>query len=170
MKLNISHKYTKVEEEDKINMKIAKKIINIEKSLTVEIKICPIEVEQITIRAMDKVKEVDHETTIDMMIGETTIDMIIGETATDKMIDVTIIGKNIEETITDPIIDKIMEETIIGNRDIELEAKVGISIEIIIETIQGKGLNEVEIQAEVEVEKGNHYQDLGLYQRIEVID
>ena len=38
-----------------------------------------------------------------------------------------------------------MEETIIGNRDIELEAKVDIILEIIIETIQGKGLNEVEI-------------------------
>ena len=49
------------------------------------------------------------------MTGETTIDMMLGEIATDK----------------------IMEETIIGNRDIELEVKVGKILEIITEIIQG---------------------------------
>ena len=38
-----------------------------------------------------------------------------------------------------------MEETIIGNRDIELEVKVGPILKITTEIIQGKGLNEVEI-------------------------
>ena len=38
-----------------------------------------------------------------------------------------------------------MEETIIGNRDIELEVKVGIILEITTGIIQGKGLNKVEI-------------------------
>ena len=38
-----------------------------------------------------------------------------------------------------------MEETIIGNRDIELEVKVGKILEIIMEIIQGKDLNKVEI-------------------------
>ena len=136
MKLNISHNYTKVEEEDKIGMKIGKKIISLEIDHTVEIKMHPIEAEEIKIETIDQIIEVDHETTIDMMIGKI---------ATDKMIDKTIIGKNIEEMITDPIIAQTMEQTIIGNRDIELEAKVGIILEIITETIQGKGLNEVEI-------------------------
>ena len=36
-------------------------------------------------------------------------------------------------------------DKIIGNRDIELEVKVGIILEITTEIIQGKGLNEVEI-------------------------
>ena len=79
------------------------------------------------------------------MIGETTIHMMIDKIATDKMIDMTIIGKKIEETITDPIIGQIMEEAIIGNRDIEIEAKVEKILEIITEIIQGKGLNEIEI-------------------------
>ena len=61
------------------------------------------------------------------------------------MIDMTLISKIIEERITEPTIGKIMEETIIGNRDIELEAKVGIILEITTEIIQGKGLNEVQI-------------------------
>ena len=38
-----------------------------------------------------------------------------------------------------------MEETIIRNRDTELEAKVGIILENTTEIIQGKRLNEVEI-------------------------
>ena len=125
-------------------MKIDKKIISLEIDLTVEIETCPIEAEEITIETIDQIIEVDHKTTIDMMIGETTIDMMIGKIATDKMIDVTIIGKIIEETFTEPIIGQIMEETIIGNKDTEWEVKVGIILEIITEIIQGKGLNEVE--------------------------
>ena len=51
-----------------------------------------------TIEIIDQIIEVDHETTIDMMIGKTTIDMMIDEIATDKMINMRITGKNIEET------------------------------------------------------------------------
>ena len=91
---------------------------------------------EITIETIDQITEVDHETTLDMMIG------VI---ATENMIDITIIGKNIEETVTDPITGQIMEETIIGNSNIELKVKVGKILEIVIETIQGKGLNEVQI-------------------------
>ena len=65
-------------------MKIGKKIINIEIGLTVGIETCPVEVEEITVGTIDQIIQVDHKTTIDMMIGET---------ATDKMIDVTLIGK-----------------------------------------------------------------------------
>ena len=78
------------------------------------------------------------------MTGETTIDMMLGEIATDK----------------------IMEETIIGNRDIELEVKVGKILEIITEIIQGNDLREVEIEAEIGVEKDKHDQDQEHYQRI----
>ena len=73
------------------------------------------------IGTIHQIIEVDHEITIDMMIGEIT---------TDKMIERTLIGKNIEDIITEPTIDQIMEEIIVGNRDIELEAKVGIILEI----------------------------------------
>ena len=100
------------------------------------IKTCPIEAEEIIIGTIDQIIEVEHEITIDMMIGEIT---------TDKMIGMTLVGKNTEEIITEPTIGQIMEETIIGNRDIEVEVKVGIILEIITEIIQGKGLNEVEI-------------------------
>ena len=87
-------------------MKIDKAIISLEIDHTVEIKTCPIDAEKITIETIDKSIEVDHETTIDMMIGEIT---------TDKMIDMTLIGKIIEEIITGTTIGQIMEETITGN-------------------------------------------------------
>ena len=112
------------------------------------------------IETIDQMIEVDHETTIDMMIGEI---------AADKMIDMTIIGKNIEEINTETTIGQITEETIIGNRDIELQVKVGKILEIITGIIQGKDLGEVETEVEIEVEKGNDDQDLGLHQKIEVI-
>ena len=77
---------------------------------------------EIIIETKDQIIEVDHETTINMMIGELT---------TDKMIDVTFISKIIEEIITESIIGQIMEETIIGNRDMEIEVKVGTILEIL---------------------------------------
>ena len=52
-----------------------------------------------------------------------------------------------------------MEETIIENKDIGLEVKVGRILEIIIEIIQEKDSNEVEIEAEIGVEKDKHDQD-----------
>ena len=113
--------------------------------------------------------EVDHKTTLDMMIRETTIDMMIGEITTDKMIDETSISKIIEEIITKTIIGQIMKETIIENRDIELEVKVWKVLEIIIEIIQEKDLSEVEIEAEIGVEKDNHDQDQEIYWKIRLI-
>ena len=136
-------------------MGIDKTVIRLEIDHIVEIEIIHIEAEEIIIGTIDQIIEVDHEITIYMMTGETTIDMMLGEIATDKMIDMTIIG----ETITDPIIGQIMEETIIGNRDIELEVKVGKILEIITEIIQGNDLREVEIEAEIGVEKDKHDQD-----------
>ena len=135
MRLNISHKFTKAE-EDKIDMNTDKTIIGTEIGHTVGIKTCPIEAEEIIIGTIDQIIEAEHEKTIGMMICKIT---------TDKMIDITLIGKIIEEIVTEPSMDQIMEETIIGNRDIELETKVGIILEIISEIIQGKGLNKVEI-------------------------
>ena len=104
-----------------------------------------------------------------MMIGETTIDMVIGEIATNKMIDVTIIGKNIEEIITETTIGQVMEETVIEDREIEPEVKVGKILEIITGIIQGKGLNKVEIEAEIGVEKDKCDQDLEHHLKIEII-
>ena len=108
-------------------MKIDKTIISPEIGHTVGIETCPIEAEEIIIGTIDQIIEVEHEIT------------------TEKMIDMTLIGKLIEEIITEPTIGQIMEETIMGNRDIELEVKVGIILEITTEIIQGKGLNEVQI-------------------------
>ena len=128
-------------------MNTDKIIISPELGHTIGIETCPIKIEEILIGTIDQIIKVKHEKTIDMMIGKIT---------TDKMIDVTLIGKIIEEIITEPNIGQIMEETIIGNIDIELEINLGIILEIITEIIQGKGLNEVEIKAEIGVEKGNH--------------
>ena len=160
MRCNISPRFTKVEIEAKTG--IDKTVIRLEIDHIVEIEINHIEAEEIIIETIDQIIEVDHEITIYMMTGETTIDMMLGEIATDKMIDMTIIG----ETIKDPIIGQIMEETIIGNRDIELEVKVGKILEIITEIIQGNDLREVEIEAEIGVEKDKHDQDQEHYQRI----
>ena len=99
MKLNTSQKFTKVKEEDRIEVKIDKTIIIPEIGHIVGIKTCHIEVEEIIIETIDQIIEVDHETTIDMMIDKKTLDMMIGKIATDKMIDVTFIGKIIEETL-----------------------------------------------------------------------
>ena len=134
-----------------------KTIISLETDHSVEIETNHIEAEEITIEIIDQIIEVDQEKTIDMTIGETTIDVMIEEIATDKMIDKTIIGKIIEGIITETIIGQIMEETI--TRDIELEVKVGRILEIIIEIIQERDLSEVEIEAEVGVEKDKHDQD-----------
>ena len=62
-----------------------------------------------------------------------------------------------------------MEEKIIEDRDIELEVKVGKILEIITGIIQGKDLNEVEIEAEIGLEKDKHDQDQEHYQKIEMI-
>ena len=78
------------------------------------------------------------------MIGETTIDVMIGE---------TIIYRTIEGTI----VETIIEGTI--NKDIGIEVKVGKILEIIIETIQEKDLNEVEIEVEVGVEIDKYDQE-----------
>ena len=149
--------FTKVEIEAKTD--IDKTITSLETDHIVEIEINHIDAEEITIEIIDQIIEVDHKTTIDMMIGETTIDMMIGEIATDKMIDETIIGKIIEEIITETIIGQIMEETIIENRDIDLEVKVGRILEIIMEIIQEIDLSEVEIEVEIGVDKEKHNQD-----------
>ena len=74
-------------------MKIDETIISLEIGNTVGIKTCPIEAEEIIIGTIDQIIEVEHEITIDMMIGEIT---------TDKMIDITIIDKIIEKIITEP--------------------------------------------------------------------
>ena len=147
-----------------------KTVIRLEIDHTVGIEIDHIEEEEIILETIDQIIEVDYEITIDMMIEETTTDMMIGKLATDKMTDVTIIGKNIEEIITETTIGQVMEETIIENRDIGLEVKVGKILEIITGIIQGKDLNEVEIEAEIGVEKDKCNQDQEHYQRIEVID
>ena len=133
MRCHISPRFTKVEIEAKTD--IDKTIISLETDHTVETEIIHIEAEEITIEIIDQIIQVDHEITIDMMIGETTTDVMIGEITTDKMIDKTIIDKIVEEIITETITGQIMEETIIENRDIELEVKVGRILEIIIEII-----------------------------------
>ena len=94
---------------------------------------------------------------------------MIGKIATDKIIDETIIGKIIEEIITGTIIGQIMEETIIEKRDIELKVKEGRILEIIIKKFQEKDLSEVEMEAEIGVEKGKHDQDQEHYHRIVMI-
>ena len=53
MRLNISHNFTKVEEEDRTDVKIGKTIISLEIDHTVGIKTCPIEVEKFTIETID---------------------------------------------------------------------------------------------------------------------
>ena len=84
-----------------------------------------------------------------MMIGETTIHVVIEVIVTDKMIGKTIIDNIKDRIITETIIDQIMEETIY--RDIEIEAKVGRILEIIIETIQEKDFREVEIGVDIDM-------------------
>ena len=74
------------------------------------------------------------------MTGVTVTDQMIGETITDKTIEGTIIE-----------IDQIMEKTI--NRDIEIEVKVGIIQEIIIEKIQEQDMSKKEAQIGVVIDK-----------------
>ena len=83
------------------------------------------------------------------MVEETTTDQMIGMTITDEMIGETIINKTIKGTNTE--IDQIMEGTM--NRDIEIEVKGGSIQEIILETIQGKDLREIEVEIGVEMDK-----------------
>ena len=90
MRLNLHHKFTKAEEEDKKDMNTGKTFISSEIGHTVGIETCPIEAEEIKIGAIDQIIEVEHEI---------TIDMVIGEISTDKMINLTCIGKIIEEII-----------------------------------------------------------------------
>ena len=167
MRSNISLRLTKVEIEVKTDRD--KTIISLETDHTVEIEINHMEAEEITIEIIDQIIEVDHEAITDMMIGETTIDMMIGEIITDKMIGQTVTGKNIEEIITETTIGQIMEETIVGNGEIELDVKVRKVLEIIIEKVQEKDLSEVEIEAEMGVEKGNHDQDQEHFLKVEMI-
>ena len=121
MRLNISHKFIKVEREDRIDMNINKTIISPEVGHTMGTGTHPTEVEEIMIEITDQIIEVEQEITIDMIIGETT---------TDKMIDVTITDKNIEGTITELTTEKIMKEITIGNRGIVIEVRAGIILEI----------------------------------------
>ena len=111
MRCHISPRFTKVEIEAKTD--IDKTIISLGTDHTVEIGIIHIETEEIKIEIIDQIIEVDHETTIDMIIGEITIDLMTGQITTDKMTDKTIIDRIIEEIITETIIGQIMEETII---------------------------------------------------------
>ena len=152
-KHDIQYKPQVYQGRNKAKIGIVKTIIKLEIGHTMETEINHIEAEEIIIGIIDQIIEVDHEITIDRLIGETTIGMMVGEIATDEMIDVTIIGKNIEEIITETAIGQIVEATIRGNREIEPEAKVGKILEIITGIIQGKDLNEVEIEAEIGVEK-----------------
>ena len=156
MKLNLSHKYTKVEEEDKIDVKLGKKIISLEIGNTVEREINHIEAEEIMIENTGQITEVEQEMNIDRKIGVTTID---------KMTDMTVTGKNIGEKITEIILYKIMVE----NRDLTLEIKVEIILETITGIIQGKDLSKVEIEAEIGVEKDKHDHDLEHHWKIEII-
>ena len=71
MRLNISHKFNKTDEEDKIDVNTDKTIISPEIGHTVGIKTCPIEAEEIIIGTIDQIIEVEHEKTINMMIGKT---------------------------------------------------------------------------------------------------
>ena len=135
MRLNISHKFIKVEREDRIGTNTDKIIISPEVGHTVEIETHLIEAEEILIEITDQIIEVEQE----IIIG-----MIIGETTTGKMIGVTITNKNIERTIIELTIDKIMEEITIGNRGIVIEMRVGTTLEITTGITQRKDLSEVE--------------------------
>ena len=139
---DISHKFTKAEKEDTIDMNTDKTIISQETDHTVGIETCIIEAEDIIIDPIGLVTEVELEITIDMITGKTT---------NGKMIDLVITDKTIEGKITGITIDKIMEEIIIGKEDTGLEVKVGIILEITTEITQGKDLSEVEIWIEIGV-------------------
>ena len=167
MRHNISPRFTKVGIETKTDTD--KTIISLETGHIVEIEINHIEAEEITIETINQIVGVDHETAIDLTIGETAIDKMIGKITTDKMIDKTIIGKIIEEIITETIIGQTMEETITEYRDREVEVKVGRILEYIREIIQEKDSSEVEIEADIGVEKDKHNQDQEHHQKTEMI-
>ena len=101
------------------------------------------------VETIDQIIEVDHETITDMMIGETITGKMRGEIITDRII---------EETAIEVTIGKIVNVIIIENRGIEIEVQVevGIITEVITEIIQGKDLNEVEMQTETVVEKHSY--------------
>ena len=118
MRLNTSHKFIKLEEEDRIDVITDKTTIKPEIGHTVEIGIHLIEAEETLTGTLDQIIEVGQGITID-------------GTDTGKVIGMTIPDKITEETTTEITTDKITE-----NKDIEVQ--VGTVTEITIETIQGK--------------------------------
>ena len=115
MRLNTSHKFIKVEGEDRIDVTTDKTTIKPEMDHTVEIGIHLIEAEEILTDILDQIIEVDQGITID-------------GTDTGKVIGVIVPDKITEETTIQITKDKIIE-----NKGIEVQ--VGIIIEITIETI-----------------------------------
>ena len=105
MKLSTSHKSTKVEGEDRIDVSTDKTTIKPEIGHTVEKGIHCIEAEEILTEIRDQIIEVHQEITID-------------GTDTDKMVGVTITEKFTEETTIEIIIDRIMDKIIIENKGI----------------------------------------------------
>ena len=152
MRHNISHKFTKVEGEDKIGMITGPTIIKTEIGHIVEIDTLIIEVKEIMTEILDQAIGVDLEITI-------------GGKVTDRVIGMTIQGKIMGETIIGIIIDKIMAEVTTGNKGIEVQ--VGMIIEITIKTIEGKDMTEVEIKIGIGVEKDSQGQGLGWNQKVE---
>ena len=169
MRLNISHKFIKVEGEDRIDVSTDKTIINPEIDCTAKIEILPIEAEETMIKAIDQIIEIDQEIIIDKTIGETFTGEMIGKIITDMMIGDTITDKTTEGTTREVTIDKIMDMIIIETMGIGIEVQVGTTAEVVIEIIQGKDLNEIEMLAEIEVEKDSPDHNLDQNQKIEEI-
>ena len=119
MRHNISHKFTKVEGEDKIDVITGPTIIKPEIGHIVQIDTLLIDAEEIMTEILDHV-------IVDLQIT-------IGRKDTDSVIVMTIQGKIMGETIIGIIIGKIMAEVTTGNKGIEVQ--VGIITEITIETI-----------------------------------
>ena len=65
MRLNTSHKFIKVEGEDRIDLTTVKTIIEPEIGHTIEIGIYPIEAEEIMTETLDQIIEVSQGITID---------------------------------------------------------------------------------------------------------
>ena len=95
---NLSHKYTKEKEEDRIDVLIIKMTSRQEIDNLVEIEGHCIEAEEDLARMVDKIMEGDHKT-------------ILGMTTEEKIIEIECIGIEVElETITDTYRDSSRDE------------------------------------------------------------
>ena len=148
MRLNTSHKYIKVEGEDKIDVIRGPTIIKPEIGHILGIDIYLIEAGEMMTEILDQAIGVDLEITIDRK-------------DTERVIGMTIQGKIPEETTIGIIIGKIMVMKIPGNQGIEVQ--VGTVTEITTGTIQEKDMTEVGIGEEKDS------QGLGWKQKVEGI-